>query len=75
MIRNAIRHAPADTAVEVTVAGRAIRVRDYGPGVPDEALGRIFDPFYRVENDRNRASGGAGSQDDVVSQAGVAGLQ
>lgn len=60
VIRNAIRHAPAGTAVEVTVAGRAVRVRDYGPGVPGEALGRIFDPFYRVENDRNRASGGAG---------------
>ena len=35
-------------------------VRDYGPGVPEQDLARIFDPFYRVENDRNRSSGGAG---------------
>ena len=35
-------------------------MRDYGPGVPEEATERIFDPFYRVDTDRNRASGGTG---------------
>jgi signal transduction histidine kinase len=60
VIRNAIRHAPSGSTVEVTVAGRVVQVRDYGPGVPEPALERIFDPFYRVENDRNRSSGGAG---------------
>ena len=63
-IRNAIRHAPTGTAVEASLEaakGRAIvRIRDYGPGVPEEALPRIFDAFYRVETDRDRASGGAG---------------
>ena len=58
VIRNAIRHAPSQTPVEVNLAGSSIGVRDYGPGVPEEALARIFDPFYRVENDRNRSSGG-----------------
>ena len=41
VIRNAIRYAPAGTAVEVSVArnnGKSGRVRDYGPGVPEEAL-------------------------------------
>jgi len=37
-----------------------ISVRDYGPGVPRESLGDIFKPFYRVETDRNRSSGGMG---------------
>jgi signal transduction histidine kinase len=60
VIRNAIRHAPAGTAVEVMVKGRTILVRDNGPGVPEKDLARIFDPFYRVENDRNRSSGGVG---------------
>lgn len=64
VIRNAIRHAPQQTAVEVGLdrAGSTVHVhvRDYGPGVPEEALGRIFDPFYRVEDDRNRGSGGVG---------------
>jgi len=64
VMRNAMRYAPAETVVEAsleTAHGRAVvRVRDYGPGVPEEALPRIFDAFYRVESDRGRASGGAG---------------
>ena len=64
VIRNAIRYAPPETAVEVhlepdSTAAR-IRVRDYGPGVPEETLSRIFEPFYRVAGDRNRDSGGVG---------------
>jgi signal transduction histidine kinase len=37
-----------------------LSVRDFGTGVPEEALVHIFDPFYRVEKDRGRTSGGVG---------------
>ena len=64
VIRNAIRYSPKGTTVEVTLArhdGKAVvEVRDHGPGVPEDALPRLFDPFYRVESDRNRVSGGIG---------------
>jgi two-component system sensor histidine kinase CpxA len=64
VVRNAIRYAPKETSVEVALengGNRAcVRVRDYGPGVPEEALPRLFDPFYRVDSDRNRGSGGVG---------------
>jgi two-component system sensor histidine kinase CpxA len=63
VIRNAIRHAPRETPVEVSLSTdgyASIRIRDYGPGVPEEHLPRIFDAFYRVETDRNRSSGGVG---------------
>ena len=64
VIRNAIRYAPRSTAVDITLrrAGdnAQVCVRDYGPGVPEDALPRIFDPFYRVDSDRNRVSGGLG---------------
>lgn len=64
VVRNAIRHAPPGTAVEVTLKNASdkitVAVRDYGPGVPADSLARIFDPFYRVDSDRNRNSGGVG---------------
>jgi two-component system sensor histidine kinase CpxA len=64
VIRNAIRYAPRETAVDVSLARNngkvVVDVRDRGPGVPEEALPRIFDAFYRVEPDRARASGGIG---------------
>ena len=64
VLRNAIRHAPAGSSVDVELAtsgGRAtITFRDYGPGVPPDALADIFKAFYRVEKDRGRSSGGVG---------------
>ena len=58
VIRNAIRYAPHGTPIDIELkksGGMAeICVRDYGPGVPADALPRIFDPFYRVDSDRNR---------------------
>ncbi|HUA82780.1 MAG TPA: ATP-binding protein [Bryobacteraceae bacterium] len=64
VVRNAIRYAPVRTKVEVALEngnGTArLKIRDYGPGVPESALIRIFEPFYRVEADRNRSSGGSG---------------
>jgi signal transduction histidine kinase len=64
VIRNAIRYAPAGTPIDIELRvsreSAQIAVRDYGPGVPEDALPRIFDPFYRVDSDRNRASGGVG---------------
>jgi two-component system sensor histidine kinase CpxA len=64
VIRNAIRYAPRETAVDVSLARNngkvVVDVRDRGPGVPEEALPRIFDAFYRVEPDRARTSGGIG---------------
>jgi signal transduction histidine kinase len=37
-----------------------VRVRDHGPGLPEEELARIFMPFYRASGGRERETGGAG---------------
>jgi two-component system sensor histidine kinase CpxA len=64
IFRNAIRHAPAGSKIEVTMnrdAGNAsVSVRDYGCGVPTEALTQIFEPFFRVDNSRDTTTGGVG---------------
>ena len=50
----------------ITVSARdrgehvSILVTDCGPGVPEEALHRLFDPFFRPESARTRETGGAG---------------
>jgi signal transduction histidine kinase len=64
VIRNGIRYSPPGKDLEVRLSRRdrhaCIEVRDYGPGVPEDSLPRIFDAFYRVDADRDRASGGVG---------------
>jgi two-component system sensor histidine kinase CpxA len=64
LVRNAIRYSPEHTTVDVSLSkvGSVYRisVRDHGAGVPEESLSSIFDPFYRVEKDRGRTSGGVG---------------
>jgi signal transduction histidine kinase len=64
VLRNAIRYTPGGAAVNVSLSKRGhsavVAVRDLGPGVPEESLGRIFDAFYRVGDDRGRNTGGVG---------------
>jgi two-component system sensor histidine kinase CpxA len=64
VLRNAIHHAPKGSQVEVELDEAArdavIRIRDFGEGVAEEHLSEIFQPFYRVEEDRNRSNGGVG---------------
>jgi two-component system, OmpR family, sensor kinase len=52
VLRNAIRHSPRESAVEINAArdgGRiTVLIEDHGPGVPEEALERIFEPFVRL---------------------------
>jgi two-component system sensor histidine kinase CpxA len=52
VVRNAIRHTAEGTAVEISLktgnARALLRVRDYGPGVPESLLSEIFLPFRRV---------------------------
>jgi two-component system sensor histidine kinase CpxA len=49
-----------DVSLTRTATVFRVSVRDYGEGVPEESLSSIFDPFYRVEKDRGRTSGGVG---------------
>lgn len=68
VVRNAIMYTAEKTEVEVSLSREhdgdesyaLIRVKDHGPGVPEEALGRLFEPFYRVSDARDRQSGGTG---------------
>jgi len=64
--RNAVSYTAEDTEVEISLNpladGRSavLTIRDHGPGVPESALTTIFEPFFRVDDARDRLSGGAG---------------
>ncbi|MGC1294594.1 MAG: ATP-binding protein [Alloacidobacterium sp.] len=68
VIRNAIRYTAPRTSVEIELQRRDAEgipwvfliIRDYGPGVPQQELANIFQPFYRVADARDRQSGGTG---------------
>ena len=61
LIDNAIRYGKvAHLTLIDTPESVQIIVRDEGPGVPEELLPRLFEPFYRLEASRNRDSGGTG---------------
>ena len=46
-----------------------ISVRDYGPGVPEEQLAELFEPFYRIADSRDRESGGTGLGLSITDRA------
>ena len=62
LLSNAIRYSGSDK-IEVNLTNDKniiIEVKDYGVGIPDEHLPRIFERFYRVDKTRSRQSGGTG---------------
>ena len=64
LLTNAVRHAPHGSAISVQCRRNGdwyeIAVEDQGPGVPQESLQAIFEPFVRVDSARQRTTGGFG---------------
>ena len=72
-MRNAIRYTQEGTGVQVRLEQgvgvksdgphspeAVVRVTDSGPGVPEDALDKLFRPFYRIDDARGRGTGGVG---------------
>jgi two-component system sensor histidine kinase CpxA len=66
LLRNALRHTDKERGVILSLfrdeqeRRLEIIVRDYGCGVPEAELDLIFQPFYRVQESRDRSTGGHG---------------
>jgi signal transduction histidine kinase len=77
VVRNATRYTAEGTTVDVRLERQrsangeeiVVRVLDSGPGVPNEALQKIFEPFYRLDDARNRQTGGAGLGLSIADRA------
>jgi two-component system, OmpR family, sensor histidine kinase CpxA len=67
-VRNAARYTQEGTCAEVSLEREpgsngpeaVLRIVDSGPGVPEEALDKLFRPFYRIDDARGRQTGGVG---------------
>ncbi|HEY5519155.1 MAG TPA: ATP-binding protein [Candidatus Limnocylindrales bacterium] len=65
VVENAIKYTPPDAPLRISVRdgdpGRVtLTIEDGGPGVPDDALGRLFDKFYRVPGKQRTSRSGTG---------------
>ncbi|MHC8366613.1 ATP-binding protein [Pseudomonas sp. ZT5P21] len=62
LLRNAMRYCEKriQIGVQVCATGCEIWVDDDGIGIPDDERERIFEPFYRLDRSRDRATGGFG---------------
>lgn len=67
VLRNAIRHSPPDSEIDICVdrveadhRAAIVRVADRGPGVPDDQLKAIFEPFVRLSRERSESGAGGG---------------
>jgi signal transduction histidine kinase len=61
LLDNAVKYGEA-AHVQILFSPTDIRivVDDEGPGIPAAEIGKVFEPFYRVEQSRSRETGGTG---------------
>jgi len=61
LLDNAVKYGKtARVAIRATAKAIEITIDDEGPGIPEQELSRVFDPFYRVEQSRSPETGGVG---------------
>ena len=61
LLDNAVRYgANPEIVIEDGDRALVVHVRDCGPGIPEDQLERVFEPFYRLESSRNPGTGGSG---------------
>ncbi len=62
LVENALRYGGGEVRLLLVKGGNraTLTVADNGPGLPEDELDKVFQPFYRVETSRNRETGGSG---------------
>lgn len=70
LLENALRYGHrADIVLIDTPQALAIELRDAGPGIPEEKMALVFEPFVRLESSRNKAYGGVGLGLSIAREA------
>ncbi|MCD9188475.1 MAG: ATP-binding protein [Pyrinomonadaceae bacterium] len=71
VLRNALRYTKdtVDVSLRKERSNVVVKIRDHGEGVPENELDKLFTPFYRVAEARERGSGGVGLGLAIAEQA------
>jgi signal transduction histidine kinase len=73
VLRNAVRYSPPKAYIDIVLREQngtaSIAIRDYGSGIPEAFLEKIFDPFFRVEEARDSETGGIGLGLSIAKRA------
>ena len=65
LLDNAFKYSRADSnPVEISIRADSnvikVKIIDDGPGIPEEDIPQLFEPFYRVDRSRSKKTGGYG---------------
>jgi signal transduction histidine kinase len=65
VVENALKYSsnqkrPVEVKLERSGKGVEVAIRDHGDGIPKAEQGKVFEPFYRVDKSRTKATGGYG---------------
>ena len=61
LVENAVKYGTkAEVRMQVSGDNVFVIIQDSGPGIPDEQMSKVFEPFFRLESSRNRDTGGIG---------------
>lgn len=73
LLRNAQKYAQGQIVLSARRSPEQIEIAvdDNGPGIPEQERERIFDPFYRLDRSRDRATGGFGLGLSIAQKAVV----
>ena len=72
LLRNALKYGEQTVQLSARRVGPGLLevvVEDDGPGIPEDERERVFEPFYRLDRSRDRASGGFGLGLSIARQA------
>lgn len=74
IIRNGIKYTKQFSQINISIfleneTTICVQIEDSGPGIPADKIAQVTQPFYRVEDSRNRQSGGAGIGLAIAQQA------
>lgn len=81
LIENAVRYGQeARISIDKEEDSVRVTIQDSGPGIPEDKIEQVFEPFFRLEESRNRETGGVGlgmsiARNIIHSHGGDIGLQ